>query len=78
MQSFIKFILKKMNRPSPEDMNDMIMSEQREEIKKLKEENKTLKDNIEFLHQCLDDRDKSIEIMKEKLDKLRIELVEVK
>lgn len=31
----------------------------------LKEENQTLKDKIEFLHQCLDDRDKSIELLKE-------------
>ena len=38
---------------------------------KLEEENRTLKDNIEFLHQCLDDRDKSIAIMKEELSKFR-------
>lgn len=41
------------------------------ENKKLKEENKTLKDKIEFLTNCLDDRDKSIEIMKEELEKLK-------
>ena len=33
------------------------------ENKKLKEEKETLKDKIEFLTQCLDDRDKSIALM---------------
>ena len=37
------------------------------------EQNKTLKDNVEFLHSCLDDRDKSIELMKEENIKLREE-----
>ena len=36
-------------------------------IAELEEENQTLKDNVEFLHSCLDDRDKSIELMKEKI-----------
>ena len=40
-------------------------------IVELEEENQTLKDNVEFLHSCLDDRDKSIEIMKEELDKIK-------
>lgn len=38
-----------------------------EKIGQLEEENQTLKDKIEFLTQCLDDRDKSIEIMKSDL-----------
>ena len=36
-----------------------------EVIRELMEENKTLKDKIEFLTNCLDDRDESIELMKE-------------
>jgi peptidoglycan hydrolase CwlO-like protein len=43
------------------------ITELEEENRKLKEETETLKDKIEFLTQCLDDRDKSIEIMKEEL-----------
>lgn len=39
----------------------------------IEEENQTLKDNVEFLHSCLDDRDKSIEIMKEENKKLKEE-----
>jgi chromosome segregation ATPase len=39
--------------------------------KELEEENETLKDNVEFLHSCLDDRDKSIAIMQEENKKLR-------
>jgi len=38
-------------------------------VERLREENNTLKDKIEFLTKCLDDRDKSIELMKEELDK---------
>ena len=41
-----------------------------EYIDKLEEENKTLKDKIEFLTKCLDDRDKSIELLKEENKKL--------
>lgn len=37
-------------------------------IDKLEEENRTLKDKIEFLTNCLDDRDKSIELLKEERD----------
>ena len=40
-------------------------------IGELEKENKTLKDNVEFLHSCLDDRDKSIAIMQEENKKLR-------
>ena len=39
--------------------------------KALEEENKSLKDKIEFLTNCLDDRDKSIELMKEENKKLK-------
>ena len=37
----------------------------------LEQENQTLKDKIEFLTNCLDDRDKSIELMKEENKKLK-------
>lgn len=33
----------------------------------MEEEIKTLKDNIEFLHQCLDDRDRSIKLLQEQV-----------
>lgn len=36
-----------MNRPSPDDMNDIIMAEQRAKIKELEEENEELKNNLE-------------------------------
>lgn len=47
----------------------------REQLEQLlidkEEEIWTLKANVEFLHSCLDDREKSIEIMKEKYEKLK-------
>jgi len=45
----------------------------KQECADLEEENKTLKDNVEFLHSCLDDRDKSIAIMQEENKKLKKE-----
>lgn len=44
------------------DMQEIILAYQ-EENKELEQENKTLKDKIEFLTKCLDDRDKSIALM---------------
>ena len=44
---------------------------------KLEEENKTLKDNVEFIHSCLDDRDKSIEIMKEENKKIKADYIKL-
>ena len=41
-----------------------ILNEQYRRVRKLEEENQTLKDKIEFLTKCLDDRDKSIELLK--------------
>lgn len=35
-----------MNRPSPDDMNDIIMAEQRAKIKELEKENKELKEKL--------------------------------
>lgn len=50
----------------------------REQLEQLlidkEQENKTLKDNVEFLHSCLDDRDNSIELMKEEIKKLKSDL----
>lgn len=43
-------------------------------VAQLEEENRTLKDNVEFLHSCLDDRDKSIAIMQEENKKLKNDL----
>ena len=40
-------------------------------IKEQEESIKTIKDKIEFLTKCLDDRDKSIELLKEERDKWR-------
>jgi len=47
---------------------DNALFEQNIFVTRLREENKTLKDKIEFLTKCLDDRDKSIELMKEELE----------
>lgn len=47
------------------------IKDQDKRIEELEEENKTLKDNVEFLHSCLDDRDKSIAIMEEENIKLK-------
>lgn len=47
------------------DFYDFIDKIQRQDkyIEYIEEENKTLKDKIEFLTNCLDDRDKSIALM---------------
>ena len=49
-------------------------AEYQDRIAELEEENKKLKDNVEFLHSCLDDRDKSIAIMQEENKKLNIKV----
>ena len=51
------------------ELDEINMLEQ--ECSDLEEENKTLKNNVEFLHSCLDDRDKSIAIMQEENKKLK-------
>ena len=53
---------------------DNVLFEQNLLMTRLREENKTLKDNVEFLHSCLDDRDKSIAIMQEENKKMKAEL----
>ena len=50
----------------------------RDKITELEEENQTLKDKIEFLTNCLDDRDKSIELMKEENKNLKSEIENMK
>lgn len=47
---------------------DEVLWQQNLFVTRLREENATLKDKIEFLTKCLDDRDKSITIMKEGLE----------
>ena len=49
-----------------ENFRDKVDTLVAEYIKELEEKNQTLKDKIEFLTQCLDNRDKSIELMKHK------------
>lgn len=44
-----------------------------EYITLLEEANETLKDNVEFLHSCLDDRDKSIQYTEEENKRLKAE-----
>lgn len=56
------------------DKSDMLWKSTYEIIVEIQEENKTLKDNVEFLHSCLDDRDKSIAIMQEENKKLKSDL----
>ncbi len=74
-----------MNRPSPDDMNDIIMAEQRAKIKELEKENEELKNNLEEVAKELIQHheeyknmaDMVVELQKEneelknKLDKLR-------
>lgn len=50
---------------------DNALFEQNIFVTRLREENKTLKDKIEFLTKCLDDRDKSIELLKEELEQYK-------
>ena len=50
---------------------DNALFEQNLLVERLREENKTLKDKIEFLTKCLDDRDKSIELLKEELEQYK-------
>ena len=50
-----------------ENFRDKVDTLVAEYIKELEEKNQTLKDKIEFLTNCLDDRDKSIELMKERI-----------
>lgn len=50
---------------------DNALFEQNLLVGRLREENKTLKDKIEFLTKCLDDRDKSIELLKEELEQYK-------
>ncbi len=50
---------------------DNVLFEQNIFVTRLREENKTLKDKIEFLTKCLDDRDKSIELLKEELEQYK-------
>jgi len=66
--------MERMKHTGDYELDEINMLEQ--ECADLEEENKTLKDNVEFLHSCLDDRDKSIAIMQEENKKLREELKE--
>ena len=50
---------------------DNVLFEQNIFVTRLREENETLKDKIEFLTKCLDDRDKSIELLKEELEQYK-------
>ena len=54
---------------------ETIKEEKKAELEK---EIETLKDNIEFLHSCLDDRDKSIAILQEENLRLSNELNQYK
>ena len=54
-----------------ENFRDKVDTLVAEYIKELEEKNQTLKDKIEFLTNCLDDRDKSIAIMQEENNKLK-------
>ena len=67
-----------MNRPSPDDMNDIIMSELREENKKLKKEvnfyykaAKQFRKDKDVLMKENEELEKENKELKEKLDKLR-------
>lgn len=53
---------------------DNALFEQNLLVERLREENKTLKWNVEFLHRCLDDREGSLELMKEENERLENEI----
>ncbi|MBO7713844.1 MAG: hypothetical protein J6S85_15435 [Methanobrevibacter sp.] len=57
-----------MNRPSPDDLNDIIMAEQREKIKELEKENKLLKARNEELNENCYGLAKENKELKKKLD----------
>ena len=63
----MKLVLEQMENTCKDYLNDRDT---------LREENSTLKANIEFLHQCLDDRDKSIELLKKGLEEAYQEWLE--
>ena len=69
-----------MNRPSPEDMNDIIMAEQRAKIKELEKENKELKAYKSLYILLKERRDRQIEIqnrlLKEKLEEIKKAYIE--
>lgn len=60
-----------MNRPSPDDMKEIIMSEQRAKIKELEKENKKLKEKLWELAKMYNEKnDECIELY-DRLEKLR-------
>ena len=77
-QNTLEWIVERCYELEKENKNMKLVLEQMENTCKdylndrdtLREENSTLKANIEFLHQCLDDREKSIELLKEKINTL--------
>jgi len=62
--TFLVYNIYEMNRPSPDDMNDIIMAEQRAKIKKLEKENKELKAYKSLYVLLKERRDRQIEIEK--------------
>jgi chromosome segregation ATPase len=60
----MKLVLEQMENTCKDYLNDRDT---------LREENSTLKANVEFLHQCLDDRENSIELMKESIAQCELE-----
>lgn len=54
---------------TPQEIDVAIYNDLAKENAKLKEEIQTLKDNIEFLNQVLDDREKSIYLMQQEKNK---------
>ena len=77
-QNTLEWIVERCYELEKENKNMKLVLEQMENTCKdylndrdtLREENSALKANIEFLHQCLDDREKSIELLKEKINTL--------
>ena len=54
---------------TPQEIDVAIYNDLAKENAKLKEEIQTLKDNIEFLNQVLDDREKSLYLMQQEKNK---------
>lgn len=67
-----------MNRPSPDDMKEIIMAEKRAKIEELEEENKKLKEEVKKRKMVADENWAGYDMMKDEYEKLEKENKEIK